>query len=188
MNFERRKAFGQSGQDILINFLEKHFGYKFVAGERYGEIVNTDVVEELDDCEYIPPDGWMGARLRYVRKDREYILVMPDVFMSRNRSDNFYWMEVKTHTKFDNRIIIPQKQFLDYKVLYEECTRNEFYVMCLNPTTTGESHNVYWCEFVSLIEKEPAIEKMNGCVVCVWDIKQVMTRLNKYPIDIEKYK
>ena len=30
--FPERNAFGKSGQDILINFLERHFGYVFEAG------------------------------------------------------------------------------------------------------------------------------------------------------------
>ena len=40
MEFNDRLLGGKAGQDILINFLESHFGYKFEAGERNNSVIN----------------------------------------------------------------------------------------------------------------------------------------------------
>lgn len=50
-DFFKNLSFGQDAQDIVVNFLERHYGYKFEAGERYGTILNTDLIEEIENCE-----------------------------------------------------------------------------------------------------------------------------------------
>ena len=112
---------------------------------------------------------------------------MPDAFMSRNSSSRFYWIEAKTHTNAeDSRLIIDCNNFDDYATLYTKFTRQSFLVMCLHPKSDGY-HDIYFCEFQELLEKEPINDKMSGNSVYVWDMKSVMKRLNRYPIDIRKY-
>ena len=48
MEFSDRLSGGKAGQDILINFLESHFGYKFEAGERNNSVINVELMEALD--------------------------------------------------------------------------------------------------------------------------------------------
>jgi hypothetical protein len=188
-NFKQRNSFGKLGQDILINFLEKHFGYKFEAGERGGETLNVDLIEELEHCEYIPPTQAHGSQLRFTDNGREYKLTMPDVFMSRNSSSGFYWIEAKRHTFNYSEMIINKNNFEDYKILYEKFTRQEFYVMCLNPRLDdNNNHDLYWCEFQSLLDNNFIEEKRNGVLVCVWNLYDTMKKLNKYPIDIYAYR
>ena len=43
MDYKNRLSIGKTGQDILINFLEKHFGYRFEAGERNNNIFNVEI-------------------------------------------------------------------------------------------------------------------------------------------------
>lgn len=181
--------FGKQGQDILINFLERHFGYKFEAGERYDSILNVDLIEEIEGCEFIPPDikKSRGARLKFKRGSQEKILTMPDVLMSRNSQNGFYWIEAKRHTKDRPNLSIDKESFLDYKTLYLEFTRQEFYVMCLNPNEYEESWDVYFCEFGTLLKKNPVEEVLNGNSVLSWDMGSTMEKLNRYPIKIEKY-
>lgn len=187
--FPQRKAFGKQGQDILINFLERHFGYKFEAGERYNSILNVDMIEELEHCEFVPPNvaSGLGARLKFTRDNKEYLLTMPDVLMSRNSSNGFYWVEAKRHTKHYMTLVINKNNFLDYKTLYERFTRQEFYVMCLNPNEDESSCDVYFCEFGVLLENKGREENIRGNDVVTWDIKSTMEKLNKYPINILKY-
>jgi hypothetical protein len=187
--FVQRKSFGKQGQDILVNFLERHFGYKFEAGERYNSILNVDVIEELEHCEYVPPSmaSGLGARLKFNRNNTEYVLTMPDVLMSRNSSNGFYWIEAKRHEKYYMTLIIDRDSFADYKMLYENFTRQEFYVMCINPNKQESAWDVYFCEFGVLLENDCKEERINGNNVVTWDISSTMEKLNKYPINISKY-
>jgi hypothetical protein len=187
--FRDRKTFGKAGQDVLINFLERHFGYKFEAGERYGEVLNHEYIEELEHCEYLPPiKGKRGARLKfYDTEGRESCtLTMPDMFVSRNSKSGFYWIEAKTHSTNDPRLIIDRDNFDDYAILYNNFTRQDFYVMCLTPSESG-NHDVYWCEIQSLLNNKPTQSVLYGNPVYIWVMVDVMSKLNKYPIDIGKY-
>lgn len=191
MDYKNRLSLGRSGQDILINFLEKHFGYKFVAGERNNSVFNIEIIEELENCEFIPEKrtgfNRHGNKLRFIENGLKYELTMPDVFMSRNSSSGFYWIEAKTHTNHDDsRLIIDCKNFDDYATLYTKFTRQSFLVMCLHPKTNGY-YDIYYCEFQELLENEPSKEKMNGNEVYVWDMDSVMKKLNRYSIDIKNY-
>lgn len=190
MIFPKRKSFGESGQTLLINFLEKHFGYEFVAGEKSGSIINPDIIEELENCEFIfPRDSYPshGPQLKFVRNGKTYILICPDLFMLRKSNLKHYWIEVKTHTENDNRLIIDRGNFDDYATLYKNFTRQDFYVMCWNPES-NEFWNVYSCEFGNLLAVEPKRETIGNNKVYVWQIKEVMSKLNRYPIKIENYK
>lgn len=187
MKFRDRMATGKAGQDIIINFLEKHFGYRFEAGERNGEVLNADLIEELEHCEYIPKKGFHGPRLKFVDGKTEYELAMPDYFMSRNSSNAFYWVEAKRHTFNYGEMIISKKNFDDYKILYEKFTRQEFYVMCLNPRLNENACDLYWCEFQTLLDNPFTEEKRHDNLVYVWDLYNTMQKLNKYPIKIENY-
>ena len=184
--FPERNAFGKSGQDILINFLERHFGYVFEAGERNGNILNTDLIEEIENCEYVPPTLKRGARLKFKRQDKEYILAMPDVLMSRNSNLGFYWIEAKRHQRHYPKLIINKNSFDDYKILYEKFTRQLFYVMCIVPEQDGFV-DVYHCEFGNLLNSEGKQEVINENNVYSWMLEDVMKKLNKYPINVSKY-
>lgn len=191
MDYKDRLSIGKSGQDILINFLEKHFGYKFEAGERNNSVFNMDVIEELENCEFVPEKrtGFKkhGNKLRFFEDNTKYELTMPDAFMSRNSSSGFYWIEAKTHTNHDDsRLVIDSDNFDDYALLYTKFTRQSFLVMCLHPNMNGY-HDVYFCEFQELLENEPSRVKMNGNNVYVWNMKEVMKKLNRYPVDVRKY-
>lgn len=187
-HFHDRLSFGQRGQDILINFLERHFGYKFEAGERSGSLLNTDFIEEIEHCEVIQNMAGMGTRLLFERGDEKYYLTMPEVLMSRNSSDHFYWIEAKRHSFDQMELLIDRDSFLDYKLLYLEFTRQEFYVMCLNPREGETTWDIYFCEFGKLLEENFEEKKTRGNTVYSWNINNVMEKLNKYPINIEKYK
>lgn len=190
-DFRTRLEYGKEGQDILIQFLQRHFGYIFEAGEINGEVVNVDFIEELENCEYIPPSNNRGSRLRFIRKNKEVILTMPDVFMSRNSNDSFYWIEVKRHEKYSNKFIVDKSNFDDYEELYKNYTRYKFYAMCLTPEDEfGSSFwDVYWCDLSTLIETKPKkAVSYNGNLVYVWNMREVLSKLNKYPIDIYLYK
>lgn len=187
--FDDRIEIGKDAQDILIDFLERHYGYKFEAGERFGEILNTDLIEELENCEFIPPNGKRGARLIFKKNKEKYCLTMPDVFMSRNSTDSFYWIEAKKHTKYDDRLVVDSENFDDYKTLYENFTRQKFNVMCLTPEDNFGSNfwDVYWCDIGELINFQHKKTTMNNNSVYVWEMYKVMKKLNKYPIDIYLY-
>lgn len=190
MIFSKRKSIGTSGQDILINFLSQHFGYSFLAGERNEKIVNPEIIEELEGCEYVLPKttypNSSGAKLKFVRDEKEYLLTCPDLFMSRNNTEKHYWIEVKTHTKNDTRIIIDKDNFDDYATLYTKFTRQNFYVMCWNPINEN-FWNVYWCEFGKLLSKIPIRQTLGNNSVYVWEMSDVMVKLNRYPINIKNY-
>ena len=191
MEFNDRLSGGKAGQDILINFLESHFGYKFEAGERNNSVINVELIEELEHCEFIPEKkfglGKHGSRLRFTDGERTYDLTMPDVFMSRNSKSGFYWIEAKTHfDATETRLIIDQKNFDDYALLYTKFTRQSFLVMCLHPDGANY-HDVYFCEFQELLDNVPRKDRLNGNTVYIWGMKSVMKKLNRYPIDINKY-
>ena len=188
MGFRERLSFGKEGQQTIVKFLEKNFGYRFEAGEYNGNIVNIDLIEELEGCEYIPPRLYRGARLRFVRGDNEYILTMPDVFMSRNSSSKFYWIEAKKHETDSSDFMIDCSNFDDYRTLYENFTRQEFYVMCLNPIgVNAQYYDLYWCSILSLIETSPIKGTRKGNDVYIWRLHDVMKKLNKYPISKKVY-
>ena len=192
MEYAERVSFGKLGQDIIIGFLERHFGYKFEAGERNDSVFNVELIEELENCEFIPEKktGFKkhGNLLRFREGKNIFDLTMPDIFMSRNSSSGFYWVEAKAHTRADTRLIIDQKNFDDYALLYTKFTRQDFYVVCLNPSENEETHNIYWCEFGVLLNNKPQISTMFGNPVYIWDMKSVRNRLNRYPIYTEQYK
>ena len=190
-DFQERISFGKEGQDILIQFLERHFGYKFEAGEIGNRVENVDLIEELEGCEYIPPNEqeMKGSRLKFIRKNKEIILTMPDVFMSRNSSDKFYWIEVKRHEQYSSKFTVNKNSFDDYEELYRNYTRQRFYAMCLTPEDfVSHFFDIYWCDLLSLIETKPAPTNYKRNLVYVWDMREVMEKLNKYPIDIYMYK
>ena len=188
MGFSSRLSFGQSGQDYIIKFLESHFGYKFEAGERNGKLVNADLIEELENCEVISPKDFSGARLRFVRENIVCELTMPDMFVSRNSSSGFYWIEAKRHEQDSNEFIIDCDNFDDYVKLYEEFTRHDFYAMCLNPIYGDENHcDLFWCDMSELIRTKPKKEIRRRNNVYVWNMFEVMGKLNKYPIDMRNY-
>jgi hypothetical protein len=184
--FNNRLSFGQEGQDLLINFLERHMGYKFIAGERHGLIENMDFVEEIEGCQFIPPDNFCGAKLKFSFRDGSSDMVtMPDVFMEKTKEEKFYWVEVKRHQENSEEIIIDKDNFEDYKRLLKY-TRHGFYVMCINPTQNGCS-DVYYCNIFDLIESEPEHKKIRKNSVYVWNMKKVMKKLNMYAIEFNKY-
>lgn len=188
MGFKSRLSFGQIGQNTIIKFLEKNFGYRFEAGEYNGNLVNTDLIEELEGCEYVPPKTYSGAKLKFKKDKKEYLLTMPDVFMSRNSSSKFYWIEAKRHEYDSTEFMIDCDNFDDYKILYEQFTRQGFYVMCLNPIgIDGTHYDLYSCEISSLIKTKPNILTKRGNNVYVWKIDDVMTKINKYPISRKVY-
>jgi hypothetical protein len=192
MEYSQRVSFGKLGQDVIIGFLEKHFGYRFEAGERNDSVENVEIIEELENCEFIPEKktGFKkhGNLLRFRDGQNIFDLTMPDIFMSRNSSSGFYWIEAKTHTKVDTRLIIDKKNFDDYALLYTKFTRQDFYVVCLSPSDNDETHDIYWCEFGVLLSNKPEDLVMFGNSVCVWNMKSVMDKLNRYPIYTDKYK
>jgi len=118
--FSRATWTTRGNQDILINVLEKHFGYNFVAGERYGVIENIDFVEEMENCEYIPPEesSWFssghGPQLKFSRNGKEIKVTMPDVFMSR-KNNLLYWIEVKRHKNNSDDFIISDIEKINNK-------------------------------------------------------------------------
>jgi hypothetical protein len=184
--FSKRLSHGQNGQDIVINFLEKHFGYRFIAGERYGVVENIEFIEEVEHCEYIPPDGMNGSRLFFTFKNGETDTVtIPDVFMENINREKFYWVEVKRHTYDYDEIMIDKSCFDDYERLYEY-TRNGFVVVCLNPIDDWYA-NLYVCNISTLINNKPEVSTRNKNEVYVWSMSKNMVRKNRYPIKIENY-
>ncbi len=181
-------SFGQDGQDFLINVLEKHFGYKFIAGERFGAIENVEFIEEIENCTFIPPDRYSGAKLRFLFKNGSFDeVVMPDVFMERNGTDRFYWVEVKRHREDSDVISINKSSFDDYEKLSKYYTRNNFEVMCINPSFDG-TIDIYRCNIEELINKKPSPTKLKKNIVYTWKILEVMKKLNRYPVNPERYR
>lgn len=192
MEYSYRMAIGKIGQDIIINFLEKSFGYRFEAGERNSQVLNVDLIEELEGCEFIPEKttgfNKHGNQLKFIRDGTETVLTMPDAFMSRNSRSGFYWIEAKTHTmKDDDRLIIDCENFKDYETLYTRFTRQSFLVMCLSPNQNG-TYDIYHCEFQELLNNKPSQERMNYNMVYVWSMKSVMKKLNRFPIYVDGYR
>ena len=61
-SYRKFKDKGDAAQELFIEFMEKHGGRKFVAGDRNGKVVNIDMIEEILRCTYIPPNSLYGQR------------------------------------------------------------------------------------------------------------------------------
>lgn len=120
--FFTKLTYGQEIQDFLINYVERHFGAKFIAGDRYGQIVNTDVLEEMNRCSYRPSGidehgRWHGPQLLLKDKNNSIgdWVTMPDEFMYAETRKRFFWAEVKGSPNPNNvELNIPIKDFTSY--------------------------------------------------------------------------
>ena len=52
-SYRKFKDKGDAAQELFIEFMEKHGGRKFVAGDRNGKVINIDMIEEILRCTYI---------------------------------------------------------------------------------------------------------------------------------------
>ena len=95
VSYNEFKKRGDAAQEMFINFMEKYGNRKFVAGDRNGKVVNSDVIEEIIRCEYIPPATEPkrgGPRIMFFKKGKPNGYILPDelfLFMPNNKFELF---------------------------------------------------------------------------------------------------
>jgi hypothetical protein len=183
------EEFGKQGQDLVINYLEKDRGCKFLAGERDGTVYNIFYIEETEKCFFIPEcrdddEEWHGNQLLFANEEKG--IIMPDFLMSRPNDTGDYWVEAKRHHYYSDKLYIVEKSFLDYQKFYEDHTDRDMFVMLINPY--NETHiNIYYCPISKLIES-PCIRSLyKKKYSLLWSIKKTMKKLNESPLLITDY-
>lgn len=92
---------GDKAQELLIGFMESVWKRKFVAGDRNGETINIDLIEEVARCSYIAPNtfGRHGPRLAFFGKGKPKGQTMPDELFLVKASSKYEFIDVKNRTK-----------------------------------------------------------------------------------------
>jgi hypothetical protein len=82
---------GNEAQEIFVEFMEKELGHIFLAGDRNGETVNVDMIEEIARCSFIKPNtfGRHGPRLLFSNGNK-HGYTMPDELFLLNSGDYSY--------------------------------------------------------------------------------------------------
>jgi len=180
--------FGDMMQEVLINFLEKHFGYRFAAGDRNRETLNADMIEEYSRCEYIAPvEDVHGPLLKFTDHDGKIIrAAMPDILFYKNPQGEFRWGESKGFNYPLNLIKINRQNFNGY-VSVAKKTKFTTLVFLVMPQEDG-LYNIHYQDVLVLnkISGDRNIVKFSGKPAIEFHIKDFET-LNQYPFKIEKY-
>jgi len=94
---------GDKAQELFVNYMTQVLGHKFLAGDRNGKTVNSDLIEEITRASYIPPNslGYKhGSRLVFSQSKKRDGYTMPDELFLMKFGDsehNFY--DVKNRTR-----------------------------------------------------------------------------------------
>lgn len=92
---------GNKAQELVVDFMESVMGRRFIAGDRNGETINIDVIEEIARCSYIPPNSLgfrHGARLSFFGRGDANGYTMPDELFITKSSNRYEFMDVKNRT------------------------------------------------------------------------------------------
>lgn len=118
-NFPKNLQYGREMQDFIINYVERNFGAKFVAGDRNGIVRNIKQMEKMNGCKYRSEGTdewgeWHGPQLLFKDKTNHFDgwVSMPDEFMYAETRKKWFWMEVKGSRNAERvELYIPKKGF-----------------------------------------------------------------------------
>jgi len=193
IDFLAELNFGKQGQDFLINYLEKNYNLIFVAGERFGDVINIEFIEQLEHGEFIPAKMTYpghGPQLKLFGEYGEETLTLPDFLMRDNSDESLYWAEVKRHHNDSNSIWIDEKSYDDYVSFYQNYTHKKLLVYCINPINKEQTLvNIYYCLISNLIVTNCSTILYDdyGKKKYIWKIFKTMKKLNNHPILFSDY-
>jgi len=87
---------GNKAQELFVNYMTTVLGHTFLAGDRNGRVVNSDMIEEITRASYIEPNSLgfkHGPRLVFAQSKKRDGYTMPDeLFLMRfgDSENNFY--------------------------------------------------------------------------------------------------
>ena len=96
---------GNESQELFVKYMTKVLGHKFLAGDRNGKTINIELIEEITNSKYIPPNSLgynHGSRLAFAKSKNPEGYTMPDeLFLMKfgDSENNFY--DVKRRKKDD---------------------------------------------------------------------------------------
>jgi len=184
-SFKDNLKYGQIGQDVVLNYLERDWNFSFVSGERKSVIQNMEFVEEVEGCKYLfPIPGIRPPSLEFVIDGKKDVVTLPDLFVSHDFYDKFFWIEAKRQEGYSPWLNIGEHSFDSYEKMYRY-TRNEFKVsLIFYPYEKDLSvFDIYSVDMGKLIRNK----KDARFGYYRWSVKRTMDRMNKKHLVFEDY-
>jgi len=177
MPFEDDLNFGNFVQEKIISFLGLYWNLDFIAGDRNGITVNSDKIEEIFNCKYVPVENYVhGARLKFIdyENEEEVEFLMPDGLFVHRKTGSYVWVESKGRR---GSKIYEKKSKIDSYRGVQEFSKSKVYIIFavqIEETGTFDLYSSLVGNVVKTIIK-------NGTEYCVYD-QTDMKKLNRYPV------